>query len=194
MGVDITSELCIFVASIISGMLSGILYDFFTVFTIKSKKLFVSLSDILLSFVICVLIVAVFYFYNSFDLRWYMFIGLFLGIILYFLCLSNIFVFCLTKIMKLFAFIFKILLTPTLFLYKILVVYLFKPVSACAVFLGRKLADKFKNSRISRGIKRYERRNKKKYKKKKTKNINNSYSSGCFSNVNKGCYVPTPNN
>ncbi len=190
MGVDITSELCIFVACVISGILSGLLYDFFTIFRIKSKKLFVSLSDIFLSFVICVLIVSVFYLYNSFDLRLYMFFGLFLGIILYFLCLSTIFVFCLTKIIKLFDFIFKILLTPTRFLYKILVVYLFKSVGTFTIFLCRKLKGKLKNLKISRGIERYERKNKK----KKTKNINDSYSSGCFSDADKGCYVSTPNN
>lgn len=190
MGVDITSEVCIFVASVISGILSGVLYDFFTIFRIKSKKLFVSLSDIFLSFVICVLIVSVFYLYNSFDLRLYMFFGLFLGVILYFLCLSTIFVFCLKKIIKLFDFIFKILLTPTLFLYKILVVYLFKPVGAFTIFLYRKSKGKLKNLKISRGIERYERKNKK----KKAKNINDSYSSGCFSDVDKGSYVSTPNN
>lgn len=190
MGVDITSELCNFVASVISGILSGVLYDFFTVLTIKSKKLFVSLSDILLSFLICFLIVSVFYLYNSFDLRLYMFFGLITGIILYFLWLSAIFVFFLTKIIKLFDFIFKILLTPTCFLYKILVMYLFKPVGAFTILLCGKLKCKLKKLKISRGIERYERKNKK----KKTKDVNNSYSSGCFGDVDKGCYVPTPDN
>ena len=94
MGVSITSEMCIFLATVITGIANGIIYDLFAIFTRgRTKRLIVSLSDILLSLIICAVIVVVFYLYNSFSLRWYMFIGLSLGIVFYFFCISSFFVF-----------------------------------------------------------------------------------------------------
>ena len=130
MGVDISLEAYIFLATAVSGIISGAIYDVFGVFKFVKKKLFISLYDVFLSLVICTIVVTVFYLYNSFMLRWYMFIGLFSGIVFYFLCLRRFFVYILEKILQLFHFIFKILLTPTRFLYKILVVYLFIPIRA----------------------------------------------------------------
>ncbi len=152
MGVDISLEAYVFLATVISGILSGAIYDVFGVFRFVKKKLFVSLYDILLSLVICTIIVMVFYLYNSFMLRWYMFIGLFLGIIFYFLCLRRFFVCILEKILQLFHFIFKILLTPVRFLYKILVVYLFMPVLSFITVPFKKIKGNMNRLKIKRGI------------------------------------------
>lgn len=180
MGVNITLELYVFLATVISGISSGMIYDFFSVFRNGSrKKLFFTISDVILSFIICSVIVAVFYVYNSFNLRWYMFIGLFLGIIFYFLCISNIFVFILVKISRLFHFIFKILLTPARFLYKILVVCLFIPIRAFIVILAKKFSEKMNKLKINRGIRKNGSRKKKKHKKKKFKTHDiDTYSGG----------------
>ena len=179
MGVSITSELNVFFAAIIAGLISGILYDFFCVFRSK-KKLLVSLGDILLSILICSIIILVFYFYNSFILRWHMFIGLFLGIIFYFLCLSRIIVFILRKISVLFHFIFKILLTPARFLYKILLVYLFKPLHSFVVFLLGKIKAKTKKLKTDKGIVKNVRKQNKKI---KHKDFNDSNSCSSVASV-----------
>ena len=175
MGVSITTEMCVFLATVITGISNGVIYDLFTIFRRKKrKKLLVSVSDILLSFVICSVIVAVFYLYNSFSLRWYMFIGLFLGVVFYFLCISSIFVFIFEKILQLFHFILKILLTPARFLYKILLVCLFRPVRAFIKFLSEKISGKMNELIINRGIRENERKTKKKHKKKNSKTDNDS--------------------
>lgn len=195
MGVNITVELYVFLATIISGILSGMIYDLFSVFRNGSrKKLFFTISDVILSFIICSVIVAVFYVYNSFNLRWYMFIGLFLGIIFYFLCISNIFVFVLEKILRLFHFIFKILLTPARFLYKILIVCLFIPIRAFIVILVRKFSEEMNKLKINRGIRKNGSRKKKSTKKKKSKTHNtDTYSGGAISD-NKGYNASTADN
>ncbi len=152
MGVDISLEAYVFLATIISGVISGAIYDVFGVFRFVKKRVFVSLYDILLSLVICAIIVMVFYLFNSFKLRWYMFIGLSLGIIFYFLCLRRFFVYILEKILQLFHFIFKILLTPTRFLYKILIVYLFIPILSFITVPFKKIKGKMNRLKIKRGI------------------------------------------
>lgn len=195
MGVNITLELCVFLATVISGILSGMIYDFFSVFRKDSrKKLFFTISDFILSFIICSVIVAVFYVYNSFSLRWYMFIGLFLGMIFYFLCLSKGFIFILVKILELFHFIFKILLTPARFLYKILVVCLFIPIRAFIVNLVRKFSEKMDKLKINRGIRKNGSRKKKKHKKKKSKAHNIDTFSGGTVPDNKGRDASTADN
>ena len=195
MGVNITLELCVFLATVVSGILSGIVYDLFSVFRNGSKKkLFFTISDVILSFIICSVIVAVFYIYNSFNLRWYMFIGLFLGITFYFLCISNIFVFILLKILGLFHFIFKILLTPARFLYKILVVCLFIPIRAFIVIIAKKFSEMMNKLKINRGIKNNGSRKKKKHKKKKSKTHNTYTHSAGATPDNKGCNASTADN
>lgn len=194
MGVDISLEAYIFLATVVSGIVSGAIYDIFSVFKFVKKKLFVSLYDIFMSLVICSIIVIVFYLYNSFMLRWYMFIGLFLGIIFYFLCLRRFFVYVLEKILQLFHFIFKILLTPTRFLYKILVVYLFMPIRAFITVPFKKIKGNMNRLKIKRGILKNERKSKKKHKKKKIKD--NDSNSHCRSTVHadKRGYAPTTDN
>ncbi len=181
MGVDITAELCVFFSSVASGLLSGVIYDFFGIFRQnKTKRLLVTVSDVVLSLIICAIIVSVFYMYNSFELRYHMFIGLFSGMIFYFLCLSKIFVFLFMKIFQIFEFILKILLTPAHFLYKILLVYLFRPVSAFMVVLFKKIVWKMNKLKIDRGIEKNERKSKKKHKKKIKYN---SCGSRCSSSI-----------
>ncbi len=194
MGVDISLEAYVFLATVVSGIVSGAIYDIFGVFRFVKKKLFVSLYDIFMSLVICTIIVTVFYLYNSFMLRWYMFIGLFLGVIFYFLCLRRFFVYVLEKILHLFHFIFKILLTPTRFLYKILIVYLFMPVRAFITVPFKKIKGNMSRLKIKRGILKNERKSKKKHKKKKIKN--NYSNSHCSSTVyaDKRGYASTSDN
>lgn len=195
MGVNITLEVYVFLATVISGILSGMIYDLFSIFrTGSKKKLFFTISDVILSFIICSVIVAVFYVYNSFNLRWYMFIGLFLGIIFYFFCISNIFVFILLKILGLFNFIFKILLTPARFLYKILVVCLFIPICAFIVILVKKISEKMNKLKTNRGIRKNGNRKKKSHKKKKSETYNTDTNCGGSVPDNKRYNASTANN
>ncbi len=182
MGVDISLETCVFLSTIIAGLASGAVYDIFNVFRFgDKKKILVSIEDVILSLIICSIIVVVFYFFNSFSLRWYMFIGLFLGTVFYFLIFRRIFVYILKKILQLFKFIFKILLTPTRFLYKILVVYLFIPIRAFITFLFEKFKGLMNRIKIKRGILKNEKKSKKKHKKKKKEA---RYSDAFYCSVN----------
>lgn len=168
MGVSIASELKIFLVCVLTGIAGGGMYDAFTL-TYKpgAKKLLISIGDAVLSVFICTACVSAFYFFGSFELRWYMFIGLFLGILLYFLLFESVFVFVFEKILKLFHFIFKILLTPPRFLYKILLRYFFAPVLAFVSGLISRASGRIKKSINKRG-KSDERGKKKKHKKKVT--------------------------
>ena len=129
MRVDISQEAIAFAAAVLCGLFCGLVRDIFRVLSKRTNnKVFTAVFDFLLVTVCIAAVISVFYRYNSFQIRWYMFLGVFLGVLMYFLILSRGVVFCLEKILKLFENIFKILLTPVRFLYKILVVYFFVPV------------------------------------------------------------------
>ena len=135
MSVNISHEALVFLASFISGIIIGIVYDIFKVFGFYSKKknFLFTLYDIIFLLLFSIIIISVFYIFNSYELRWFMFIGLILGLILYIMLISKAFIYLFGKliaiILKIFKFIFKILLTPTQFLGKILLVYIFIPIS-----------------------------------------------------------------
>lgn len=135
MGVSITQQTFVFLGMALCGMCIGVLFDVFRVYRLlqRPKLLAVNISDLL--FWILgggVLYISLIYF-NDGQLRWYVFVGLILGTILYFSLLSKlvirIFVVISKIFMKILRFILKILLTPLLFLYKIVVIPLYRVIS-----------------------------------------------------------------
>ena len=166
MGVNISSELITFVAVIIAGIISGIIYDTFFVISKANKGKTIGFYDLIFTILLLGIVLSVFYFFNSYELRWYMFIGLILGLIFYYLLLSKVYIFVFGKLLdilfKIFNFIFKILLTPTRFLYKILLVYIFNPIKNKFVVFVQK--NKYLRGKLNE-----------KYKKKIKKNLSENF-------------------
>lgn len=128
MGVNISQELISFLSTVIAGILLGVIYDFFYILSGFLKgKFFVSFFDILYTVFAFIITIFILYSYSSYSLRLFLFLGLFLGGILYFFTLSKpikcILGYIFKNILKIFHFIFKILLTTVRFLYKILLVH-----------------------------------------------------------------------
>ena len=166
MRVDISQEATAFAAAVLCGLFCGLLRDILKVFSKHTKnRILNAIFDFLLAGICAFAVIAVFYVYNSFQMRWYMFLGVFLGIILYFLMFSKTVSAFLEKILKLFVNIFKILLTPTRFLYKILLVYFFMPVieffKKLSGIFKAKIKKVFVNSRSKRNGKRKNKKTKK---------------------------------
>lgn len=122
------------------GMICSLAYRIFsTVYECTGTKN--NLSDMLFyiitSAVCAFLVMGTWYYHNYLLLRWYMPIGLFLGVILYFLLpdriIKPIFLQIFEKILKILGFIFKILLTPARFLHKIIMV----PFRVAEKYFGR---------------------------------------------------------
>lgn len=180
MKMNIYTDVIAFLASVLSGGLCGILFDILRVFTSNQKKqTLVHIFDFIFVLLTSFSIFSVFWVYTSFKLRLYMFFGIFLGLVLYFLLFSTLFTIILKKILKLFGFIFKILLTPTQFLYKILVVYPFGFVTKIVSHFILKI----KNLKLIKRLVTYEKKNKQKKHKAKLKACNNRGRSVSCRNV-----------
>ena len=130
----ISNETALFLAMTACGAAVSVLYDFMRAVrgAVKTGAVLTAVTDIIFAFVSfaaaawCVLA------FGDGRLRIFEAIGMLIGAALYFAVLSGavyrFFLYCIKKFLKITAFIFKILLTPLLFLYKILRV----PIKKCA--------------------------------------------------------------
>lgn len=136
MDFSVTHEAYVFFISVLSGIGIGLLYDCLR--TIRrcsgASSAITDVEDVIFWVVSVALMFFAVLLSNNGELRWYQFLGCFLGSILYFFTLSRAFCFLVRKIIeifsKIFAFFCKILLTPLLFTYKLLyrsILFIFVP-------------------------------------------------------------------
>jgi spore cortex biosynthesis protein YabQ len=126
MAVSVVNEAYVFLAMVVLGVAGGLLFDCFRILrrVVNMKTVAVSLSDVLFWILAVVLIFGGIFKINSGQLRWYELIGLALGLVIYFCAFSRWVIEICVKLVglcvKFFGRIFKIVLTPLTFLYKIL--------------------------------------------------------------------------
>lgn len=126
MEVSVSNQLYVFGMMILCGAMSGFIFDIMRALrrSFGSNMLTTSLADILYWLIISSGIYFAIFTFNYGSIRWYEIIGILSGSVIYFLILSRfvmkIMVFMLNFFMKIFHVIFKIILTPLVFLYKII--------------------------------------------------------------------------
>lgn len=157
---SVSHEAYVFLCSAICGMFLGILYDVFRTVRRKCSDFSVlgDLQDILFWTFAAIIMLAVIFFANNGKVRWYEFLGVFLGMNIYIFTLSRIFLsvfgFILDIFLKIFKLFFKILLTPLVFLYNIVfrwIILFFKPFYKMFAKLRFRLYGFFKTLRRTAG-------------------------------------------
>lgn len=152
--VSVENEAYIFIAMFIVGCCGGFLFDIFKMLRmLEFGKAWIFATDFIFWISATGMFIFSVMYFNDGQMRWYEFVGIFLGICLYFLLLSKYvikFFVSISKIIyKIFEFILKILLTPLRFLYKIL--------SIPVLFVFHKLFDgrliKNKNAEVTENSK-----------------------------------------
>ena len=177
MGTPIAIEVYVFLGMVLLGAGWGLLFDLFRVFRRVAKPGFaaVSISDVLFWILSLALLSWTMLYFNNGQLRWYVFLGIILGGVFYFLLFSRLILTALVKLLeillKFLHFIFKILLTPLAFLYKILVV----PICGCFRKIMNHVAVRAKQI-LNRGIP-HEKRTHKKRKKDRGRCVRGSHHS-----------------
>lgn len=127
-----TSELYAFIAAIICGMLAVALWNVTEALrnTINAKAILNGLFDILWWVTVCVVFCMCMWQILSLKVRFFEFLGVGIGAFLCHIVLGRLIRYIsgviFEKILKIIQIIFKILLTPGAFLYKILIVDIFK--------------------------------------------------------------------
>lgn len=122
MNISVANEARIFGASFLCGILGGVIFDIFRALRIKVKSgtALVALEDILFWLALSGVVFAFMYRVNNGQPRWYIFVGIILGAIIYRLTVSRYIVAAFKKIFDLLCAFFKILQKIFIFPFKIL--------------------------------------------------------------------------
>ena len=132
----ISPETALFLSMTVCGVAISVLFDFMRALrgAAKAGAVLTAVTDVIFAFTSFVIAAWCIQYFGNGRLRVYEAIGIALGMAFYFTVLSGIlyrfFLYCIKKFLRITSFIFKILLTPLLFLYKILIVPVQKRVGS----------------------------------------------------------------
>lgn len=125
----------LFIAFIINGILIGIIFDIFRVFrrTFKTTDIITYIEDTIFWIIAGLLTLYFIFCFNNGEIRFYIFLGIFLGIVIYMLLFSKYFIKINVTIINFVKSIIcktiSIILYPLKLLFKILKKIFFKPFS-----------------------------------------------------------------
>jgi len=148
----VVSQANLFLIFLINGVLIGLLFDIFRILrkTFKTSDIITTIEDILFWIITGAIILYSIFVFNNGEIRFFMFIGIFLGVMFYMLLFSrfiiNISVSIIMILKQILSFIFKILFFPIKTIYKIIKNALKKPILFCFINLKkiiRQLSTKF---------------------------------------------------
>ena len=149
MGIDLAREVYIFLSYVLSGMLSGMIFDIARAVrsVVKMNTLAVGITDACFWVVVTGICTFCVFGINDGFLRSFVIMGFFLGCFIYFFMLGKLFFWIFLKIITIIVnfvrLFFKILLTPFAFSYKIIILYVKKiNGSICHGFIRKIKKDK----------------------------------------------------
>lgn len=125
----------LFLIFILVGIIIGILFDIFRILrrTFKTSDFVTYIQDILFWLLSGIILIYSIFIFNNGELRAYIFLSIFIGIITYILTISKYFiklnVTILTGIKKIFNLIFKIILYPFKVIFKSVKIILVRPLN-----------------------------------------------------------------
>ena len=141
----IVNQAFLFLVFILVGAIIGLLFDFFRILrrSFKTNDIFTYIQDIIFWILTGIIVlIAIFYFSNG-EIRFFMFIGLLLGIIFYLLLFSKYIIKISIKIIALIRKIltrtFNILKIPFTVIYKLTNIAIYKPFKCIIINLTAKI-------------------------------------------------------
>lgn len=141
------NQTSLFLIFTINGILIGIIFDIFRIFrkTIKTSDFGTYIEDFLFWIITAIILLYSIFTYNNGELRFFMFLAVILGFIIYIFTISSylikINVNIINTIKKIFIKALKIIYTPIIKIFKILKKITFKPL----LFISANLKKNMKN-------------------------------------------------
>lgn len=137
----------------ILGILIGIIFDIFRILrkTFKTADIITYIQDVIFWIITGGLILLSIFIFNNGELRFYLFIGIFIGLVVYMLSLSKYFikinVFIINLIKKIISKILQIILKPVKILFIFIKKIIFKPISFIFINFKKSFTKIFKLSK-----------------------------------------------
>lgn len=106
----IQNQAYLFLVFSLTGIVIGILFDFFRILrrTIKTSNIVIYIQDLLFWILTGILILYNIWYFNNGEIRTYLFFGIILGVFIYMFTLSDIFIYLFSKLLYIIISFFKI--------------------------------------------------------------------------------------
>lgn len=139
MTVSVSSQAYIFLCSVVGGAAIALLYDIFRILrkAIRTGNLATYLEDLVFWILVAVVMFATVYYSNEGELRSYIFLGTFLGVVLYALLLSKAVMNSSLFIIRIVKGIIRIIWTVVTFPFRMILRVLAIPAKAAAGYAGK---------------------------------------------------------
>lgn len=147
MNVLFLEQMYIFLVFIICGIIIGIIFDIFRILrkSFKTPDFVTYIEDILFWIMTCILFAYSIFTYNNGEIRLYIFIAAFIGILIYILTISKYFInFCVKVINIVKTIINKLIINPIKKIWKLLKGIIFKPIFIVYISLRKVSRNIFK--------------------------------------------------
>lgn len=162
----VVNQANLFLIFVINGVIIGLLFDVFRILrkSFKTSDLLTTVQDILFWILTGIIVIYSIFTFNSGEIRFFMFVGIFIGVLLYILLLSNYIIKISVKIITILKIvILKIIIAPIRKICKTGKNILKKPIIFCFINIkktirqigtkinknkGKKIGEKNKKSRI----------------------------------------------
>lgn len=147
----VTNQAYLFFIFILNGIVIGILFDFFRILrrSFRTSDFITYIEDIIFWILTGIVILYSIFIFNNGEIRLFMFLGIAIGIIAYMLLFSKyiikINVAIINFLKRIIGSLFKILITPLKYIYKIIRKLLFKPISFIIINIRKNSTNLFKN-------------------------------------------------
>ena len=144
----ISNQAYLFLIFVINGIIIGLVFDFFRILRIsfKTKDFITYIEDILFWIITGIILLYSIFIFNNGQIRFFMFLGVIIGVISYILLISkyiikvNVFIINLVK---------KIFLIPLKFIYKIIKKIFFRPISFIIINIRKFSTNTIKKTKKS---------------------------------------------
>lgn len=143
------NQVYVFIVFILNGFLIGIIFDCFRILrkSFKTSDFVTYIEDILFGIITGLLILYSIFKFNKGELRFYLFLGVFFGLLLYFLVFSKVFIKISVTVISIIKKIVNIvIIKPIKSIYKLIKKIFFKPIVFICISL-QKSTIKYKNKK-----------------------------------------------
>ena len=133
----ISNQANLFLIFVIDGFIIGLLFDAFRILrkSFKTSDIITAIEDIVFWIITGIILLYTIFVFNNGEIRFFMFVGIFIGTLLYILLISKYIIKASVSIIKILkkivTFIFKIIVFPIQSIYKIIKNILRKPILVC---------------------------------------------------------------
>ena len=146
----ITNQAFLFLVFVVIGLIIGLLFDVFRILRIsfKTKDVITYIEDILFWILTGILVLYSIFIFNNGEIRFFIFIGIVIGVILYIMLFSSFIikysVYIISIIKNVVGVVFKFISIPIKYLKKFLKKIFFRPISFITINI-RKILNRISN-------------------------------------------------